>query len=117
MNDLEKLSYSLGLNIAKNLQSQGVSELDAKFLSSAVEDVLSGSDLKIGYEDSAIFLNEYFGALAAKKHEATIQEGAAFLKSNGAREGVVSLASGLQYEVMTEGKGDKPTINSTTKTK
>ena len=116
MNDLKKLSYSLGLNIAKNLQSQGVEELDAKVLSEAVADVFAGGDLKIGVEDSAIFLNEHFGKLAAKKHEAVIQQGKDFLEANSKREGVVTLGSGLQYEIMNEGSGEKPTISSTVTT-
>ncbi len=116
MNDLEKLSYSLGLNIAKNLQSQGVEELDSTVLAEAVGDVFSGAELKIGVEDSAIFLNDYFGKLAAKKHEGTIKEGKDFLEANGKRDGVVTLPSGLQYEIMKEGTGDKPTLTSTVTT-
>ncbi len=116
MNDLEKLSYGLGINIANNLRGQGVQELDPKMLSQAIEDVLTGSDLKMGLEDSAIFLNEYFGQLAAKKHEPTIQEGKAFLEANGKRDGVTTLASGLQYEIMKEGSGDKPSLTSTVTT-
>jgi FKBP-type peptidyl-prolyl cis-trans isomerase FklB len=116
MNDLEKLSYSLGLNIAKNLQNQGVTELDPTALSQAVDDVMKGADLKIGLEDSAILLNEHFGKLAAKQHEAVIEEGKAFLEANGKRDGVVTLASGLQYEILTEGTGAIPTIDSTVTT-
>ena len=116
MNELDKLSYGLGMNIASNLKSQGVDKLDSKMLAQAVDDIMNGAELKMSVEDSAIFLNEYFGAIEAKKHEGAIQAGKDFLKANSAKDGIITLDSGLQYEIMKEGAGVKPSLTSTVTT-
>jgi len=110
--ELEKLSYSLGLNIAGSLQKQGFAELDGKMLGQAINDALGGGELKIAPEEAGAILNEHFGKIQAKQHESTIKAGDEFLAANKKRSGVISLASGLQYEVLTEGKGDKPKLES-----
>lgn len=115
-NDLEKLSYSLGLNIASSLKSQGLNEIDGKMLGQAINDKFSNGELKISEQEAGVLLNDYFSKLQAKQHEGAINEGQEFLKANGAKDGVVTLDSGLQYEVMKEGEGAKPTINSTVTT-
>lgn len=116
MNELEKVSYSLGINIGTNLQSQGLEKLDSKMLAQALEDVMNGGELKMDINEAGALLNEYFGKLAAKKHEGAIKEGIEFLQANGKKDDVTTLASGLQYKVITEGSGDKPTISSTVTT-
>lgn len=114
--ELEKLSYSLGLNIATNLKSQGIDQLDTKMLSQALEDIMSGAALKMDVEEAGAFLNDHFSKLQAKKHEGAIREGQEFLAENSQRQGVTTLPSGLQYQVLTAGSGDKPTLTSTVTT-
>ncbi len=114
--ELEQLSYSLGLNIAQSLQSQGLTEIDGAKVGEALNDVFQGADLKISQADAGAFLNQYFGALQAKKHEGAIKAGKEFLEANGKSDGVVTLPSGLQYQILTEGNGDKPTLTSTVTT-
>lgn len=116
MKELEQLSYSLGVNIARSLQKQGLKELDATSVADALSDVFTGKDLKVSESDGATILNTYFGKLQAKKHESTIREGQEFLKANGQRESVTTLPSGLQYEVLVEGQGVKPSASSTVTT-
>jgi len=116
MNDLEKLSYGLGLNIASNLRSQGIEKLDAALLGEAINDVMNGNEPKMTPQEAGEFLNAHFEAMQAKKHEGAIKAGKDFLAANAKRDGVVTLASGLQYEVMTEGSGAKPTLTSTVTT-
>jgi len=57
-------------------------------------------------------LNTYFAELQAKQHAGAKEEGEAFLTANKEKEGVVTLPSGLQYQVITEGTGEKPSVNS-----
>lgn len=116
MNDIEKLSYSLGLNIASSLKKQGFEKLDTSLLGQAIGDVMSGGNLKIDPQEAGVFLNDYFGKMQAKKHEGAIKAGRDFLVANSKKEGVITLESGLQYQVMTEGAGVKPNINSTVTT-
>lgn len=112
----EKLSYCLGANIGMSLQSQGLTELDAKIFAGAINDVVSNSELKINSEDINSYLQEYFGKLQAEQQKVAVAEGEEFLKNNSSQEGVVTLESGLQYKVLKEGSGEKPKATDTVTT-
>ena len=112
----EKLSYCLGANIGMSLQSQGLTELDANIFAGAINDVVSNSELKINSEDINSYLQEYFGKLQAEQQKVAVAEGEEFLKNNSSQEGVVTLESGLQYKVLKEGSGEKPTATDTVTT-
>ncbi|MCB0496258.1 MAG: FKBP-type peptidyl-prolyl cis-trans isomerase [Cyclobacteriaceae bacterium] len=112
MDQLEKVSYSLGVSIARNLVSQGLTELNIKEFSEALNDVFGKQKTKIDDQEVINILNTYFAELQAKKHAGAKADGEAFLKANKEKEGVVTLPSGLQYQVLTEGSGEKPTLSS-----
>ena len=112
MDQLEKVSYSLGVSIARNLVSQGHTELNIKEFSEALNDVFGKQKTKIDDQEVINILNTYFAELQAKKHAGAKADGEAFLKANKEKEGVVTLPSGLQYQVLTEGSGEKPTLSS-----
>ena len=114
--ELEKLSYSLGINIAANLKNQGLTEVDGLTLGKALNDAFGGANLEMTNEESAAFLNEYFSKLQAKKYEGNIKSGEEFLAANKKRDGVITIESGLQYEVLTEGSGQIPTLTDTVTT-
>lgn len=116
MNELDKVSYSLGVNIGKSLQNQGLEELNGDVMAQALNDLFSGAALQISEEDSNAILNEHFGMLQAKKHEGTIQAGKDFLAANSKQDDVITLPSGLQYQVMKQGAGEKPSLTSTVTT-
>ena len=105
---MEKLSYSLGLSIAGNLQNSGVAELDYESFARGVKHHMEGSNPEVAPEEANKIINEFFTELQSKQFEANIKAGQEFLAENAKKEGVVVLESGLQYEVMTEGTGDKP---------
>ncbi len=115
-NELDKLSYSLGIDIAKSLQSQGVNEINGNELGQAINDVVSNSTLKLSEQEATNFLNDHFGKLQAKQHEGAIKDGQDFLAANSKREEVTTLESGLQYQMLSEGEGDIPTLESTVTT-
>ncbi|GAF01454.1 FKBP-type peptidyl-prolyl cis-trans isomerase [Saccharicrinis fermentans] len=106
---MEKLSYSLGLSIAGNLQNSGVGELDYESFARGVKHQLEGTKPEVTPEEANQIINEFFTALQSKQFEANIKAGQDFLAENAKREGVVTLESGLQYEVVNEGSGAKPT--------
>lgn len=112
----EKLSYCLGANIGMSLQSQGLTELDAKIFTEAINDVVSNSELKINSEEINSYLQEYFGKLQAEQQKVAVAEGEKFLKNNSSQDGVVTLDSGLQYKVLKEGSGEKPKATDTVTT-
>ena len=65
--EIEKISYSLGVNIASNVKSQGFDSLDVNSLAKGCSDVLAGDSLDISEEDAMKLLQEFFGKLQAKK--------------------------------------------------
>jgi FKBP-type peptidyl-prolyl cis-trans isomerase FklB len=126
----DSLSYAIGVsigsNITKDFESQGLDTvIDLNKLMHAMKSALDTgeAELAMGEEDANKFLQEYFMALQTKqqdaekkKFEANIEKGAAFLAENGKREGVVTTASGLQYEILKKGTGAKPTSESVVET-
>ena len=112
MDQIEKVSYSLGVSIARNLQSQGLDEINVEEFTSAVQEVFGSRKTKIEDQEVVNTLNAFFAELQEKQHAGAKEEGEAFLTSNKTNEGVVTLPSGLQYQVMKEGSGAKPTLSS-----
>ncbi len=108
---LDSVSYALGINIASSLQQQGLTEINADIFASALKDAYSKANLKMTMEQSNALLQEYFQGLANKKLQANSEAGKKFLAENAKKEGVITLPSGLQYMVLKEGKGIKPTAN------
>ena len=115
-NELDKLSYSLGLNIAKSLQSHGVSEINSQELGQAIQDVFTDTALKLSKQEAGEFLNNHFSKLQAKEHEGVIMAGQDYLTANGKKDGITTLDSGLQYEILSKGEGEKPKLDSTVTT-
>jgi len=107
--EMEKVSYSLGVNVATGVKAQGLDTIDANAVAKAFKDVFAGNDLDISEEESMQVLQDYFGKLAAEKSAQAGEAGSEYLSENAAKKGVITTESGLQYEVMTEGNGAKPT--------
>ncbi len=106
--EMEKVSYSLGVNVAKSVKDQGLESIDSEAIAKAFKDVFEGNTLEISEEEANIVLQDYFGKLANKKQQVNIEAGKKFLDENAKREGVVTTSTGLQYEVLKEGSGDSP---------
>lgn len=102
---MDTMSYSMGMMIAKNLQSQGISELDIESFNAAILDVLGGKTLAFSLEEANSNVQTYMKAQQEKMSKGVIDEGKKFLTENGKREGVHTTDTGLQYEVLTPGTG------------
>ena len=109
--EMEKVSYSLGVNVATGVKAQGLDTIDANAVAKAFNDVFEGNDLAISEEDGMKLLQEYFGKLQAKKQAEVAKAGADYLANNATKEGVITTKSGLQYEIINSGGGAKPTVN------
>ncbi|MFN3403523.1 MAG: FKBP-type peptidyl-prolyl cis-trans isomerase [Cytophagaceae bacterium] len=107
-NQTDTLSYSLGVNIAQNLKQQGFDELNIEAFAQAFKDVASKKNLIIQPEEGRNIINNYFMAKQNAKADKNLQEGKKFLEENKKKEGVVTLPSGLQYQVLKEGNGPTP---------
>ncbi len=102
--DMNKVSYSLGILVAQSLKQQGFKNINADSLATGVVDVLNGANLRIGVQEAQSILAAYTQEVA----EAEIAKNKAFFEANGKRDGVVTTASGLQYEVLKKGNGNQP---------
>ena len=109
--EMEKVSYSLGVNVATGVKAQGLDTIDANAVAKAFNDVFKGNELDISEEESMEVLQAYFGKLQAAAQAKANEAGNAYLTENAAKEGVITTESGLQYEVMTAGSGAKPTAD------
>ena len=105
---IDSVSYSLGISVANNLKSSGFESIETQAVASAFSDVFEGNEVKINEEDANILIQEYFVELSQKKSQEAISAGQAFLDENAKKEGVTTTASGLQYEVLTNGTGATP---------
>ena len=110
-NEIDQVSYSLGVNIGENIKTQ-FPNIDIKNFEAAIKDVLDDSkEPTITGADAQKKIQEYFSKQQAKASESVIKEGREFLAENSKKENVITLESGLQYEVIKSGDGPKPTLN------
>ena len=100
---MDKFSYAIGLGIGQNLLSMGAKGIAVDDFAQAIKDVLEGNQTAISHTEARDIVNKYFAELEEKMNAANIEAGKKFLEENKKREGVVTLHSGLQYEVITEG--------------
>lgn len=112
---MDKISYALGLSLGNNLLGSGVADLNVAELTTGIQDVLDKKQPKISYQEAQEVINKYFEELQGKAFEKNVNEGKAFLEANGKRGEVVTLKSGLQYEILKEGNGPIPKANNTVK--
>lgn len=100
---MDKFSYAIGLGIGQNLLSMGAKGIAVEDFAQAVGDVLSGNKLAMSHTEARDIVNKFFEEMEKQVNAANIEAGQRFLEENKKREGVVTLPSGLQYEVINEG--------------
>ena len=105
---MNKLSYALGLGIGQQLKSMGIEDFNVQDFTQSICDVLTDAEPAMSHREAQTLLNEYFDQKARSQAEGAIAEGKVFLENNAKRNGVTVTASGLQYEVLTEGTGRSP---------
>ena len=110
---MNKVSYALGLSIGQNFRASGFDEINLDDFLSGVRDVLEGSEPQMSYDEAKVVINDYFQEVRRKAVEQNKEAGEEFLKINGHKTGVVTLPSGLQYEVIKMGEGEKPALTDT----
>ena len=101
---MDKFSYAIGLGIGQNLSGMGAKDIVVDDFAQAIKDVLEGNPTAISHAEAREIVNKFFSELEEKMSAAAIEQGKTFLEENKKRAGVVTLPSGLQYEVITEGK-------------
>jgi FKBP-type peptidyl-prolyl cis-trans isomerase len=121
----QKISYLLGMDNGKNIQTIGI-EIDNGAFQQGFNDGLTNAEPKLSEEQIAEAIKAFETVMTAKREEmeqaeqqasqmqadANLEEGSAFLAANGAKEGVTTTDSGLQYKVLVAGSGAVPTVDS-----
>ncbi|HWB59977.1 MAG TPA: FKBP-type peptidyl-prolyl cis-trans isomerase [Chthoniobacteraceae bacterium] len=117
--DKDKAAYAIGVDIANSLKRQGATDLNVEALLAGMKDSYTGADLQLTPEEqkaALIALQKTLSAEHAAKQaaagEKAKKEGADYLAANKAKDGVKTLPDGLQYKVLTEGKGEQPKADS-----
>ena len=109
-NEIDSVSYSLGVNIGENIKSQ-FPDIDLKNFELAIKDVLDDKkEPKITAADAQKVIQDFFKKQQAKASESIIEEGEKFLEDNKKRNNVITLESGLQYEILKSAEGPNPSL-------
>jgi FKBP-type peptidyl-prolyl cis-trans isomerase FklB len=119
---MDKVSYALGIGIGHQLANMGGQELNIDDFAQAVKDVLSGAELKIKSSDAQQIVQQFFAEQEQKIQQQRQEAGKAhkeagekYLAENAKKDGVITLPSGLQYQVLKEGNGKKPSAKDSVK--
>ena len=112
---VDSASYALGMQIGDNFAKQGLDTLmNIDLIISGLKDQLAKTAV-IDIATTDQIVQDFFSNMQKSQSSGKVKEGEDFLKQNGARKGVVTTASGLQYEILTVGTGPKPVLTSTVK--
>lgn len=113
------VSYILGRQFADQLAADPFDGLNAEAMAQGLTDALGGKENPVDQEamqNAFQEINDIMMAKQAEKSQSAIDEGKAFLDENAKKDNVIVLDSGLQYEILVEGNGEKPTAESVVST-
>lgn len=114
-----RVSYGVGRQMGDQLAANPFEGVDVEAVCAGLRDALQGNESVVSNEDLDAAFKEITARMKAdeaEKGKAASAEGEAFLAENAKKEGIVVTESGLQYEVLTQGDGEKPVASSTVKT-
>ncbi len=112
---LDSLSYAIGVNIGGNMKMQGIENISYIALNKGVADALKGNKPLMDENQCNMTIQQKLQEYMTKKSGAVKEEGRKFLEKNKTQPGVVVLPSGIQYKIITQGNGIKPTLEDTIK--
>lgn len=116
--EMDKLSYALGISFGQQIAQANLQISDFQAFTKGLEVSIKGTAPEIDFAECQQVLNDYFSNIQeeeTRKMNAAKKEGEDFLSKNGKRPEVKTTASGLQYEVIKEGTGKRPTVNDVVK--
>ena len=119
---MDKLSYALGLGIGQQLAQMGAEGINADDFAAAINDVIGGKELKVSHREAQQIVQDYFAkqeqkinAKRAEQGKAHKEAGEKYLAENAKKDGVITTPSGLQYQVLREGNGKRPSAKDSVK--
>jgi FKBP-type peptidyl-prolyl cis-trans isomerase len=108
-NDLDSVSYAIGIDIAGNLKQNGFDNINPAAIAKGFEDIFNDLELLMDPEIANQYVMDYFNKARDRKAMKNLQESEEFLAKNKENEGVITTESGLQYKIIEEGTGPVPT--------
>ena len=111
---LDSFSYAIGLSIANFYKEQGVKNINNALVVRALNDIKAGKPLLNEAQTNNCIVG-FMQHVSSEKAAGNKKTGQAFLQNNKTKEGVISLPSGLQYQIIKTGSGEKPTLNDKVK--
>ncbi len=109
----DSANYAMGLSIANFYKQEGVTKVNSSIITRAINDVMNGKQVLLNDMQANSCMMSYINKQQMMKSKPTIDAGEKFLAENKKKPGVTTTASGLQYEVITQGTGPKPTPDDT----
>jgi len=108
----DSVSYIIGHQIGTQMASSPMTELNVSAVANGMQDAIDELDLFMNEDEANMLITEYMKKTEEVASEVYIVEGEKFLADNMLRKGVNITESGLQYEILVEGNGEKPTSES-----
>ena len=109
-NELDSASYSIGVSIGSNIMKSPMQEMNYDAMMRGLMEVMEGEETEIDEHQANQIVTGYMQKIEMQVAQENLQAGRNFLAENGKRDGVVTTESGLQYLVIQEGTGPKPTL-------
>ena len=106
---MNKISYALGLSIGQNFLATGIEDLNTEDFAQGVNDAMNHRQTSISYDEAKQTVKELFNNIQQKNYQLNLESGREFLRINKLKAGVTQLPSGLQYQIITNGQGNRPT--------
>lgn len=110
---MDKVSYALGLSIGQNFKSSGFEGIVAEDFLQGLNAILRDEEPQMTFDEAKEVINAYFVEVQQRAVKLNKEAGEEFLKINAHKQGVITLDSGLQYEVIKMGEGAKPKLEDT----
>lgn len=110
--EIKAVSYCVGMSMGGSLMQQNLKELSPEILMEAIKDVFEGNQMKYSPEEANQIIQKYISAQGEKVFGANKEASELFLKENAQKESIKVTSSGLQYEILESGSGEKPSPTS-----
>ncbi len=114
-NETDSVSYSVGLDIAKNLKQSGLDKLNNPLILRAIQDYLKKSEKPLEQSQTNSIISNFLRKKQESKYGKHQKEHDSFFANNKKQKGIITTASGLQYQILTKGEGPTPLDNEKVK--
>ena len=104
----DSASYAVGVSVGNFYKQQGIKKINVNLVAKAISDMLGGKKMLLTETLANLILNKYISSLQEVKAKTNIDACQGFLEQNKSKSGVITTASGLQYEVLRDATGPKP---------